>query len=409
MCVIGIICIVARHQRSAFNVKLDHTYLQLPKLFYTTTLSYPHRDPKIFLLNHSLIRELHLDRKALSAEVLSAKICPKGTLSQAYAGHQFGHFTNLGDGRAVLIGEYTCSSGHIYDIHLKGVGRTAYSRDGDRKATLNSALREYIISEFMHRLHIPTTRGLAVVTTGENIVRDTEQPGAVMARVALSHIRIGTFQYAKAFGSKHDLMRLADYTIKRHNINAEENKYLHLLQYVVKVQAELVCKWMLVGFVHGVMNTDNVTVSGQTIDYGPCTFLDIYDPNTVFSAIDTERRYRYNNQKNITLWNLRKFANAIMELLDEDMVVARNIAKSALDEFLPTYNKAWLTGMRGKLGLYTEEDGDLQLAESLLDIMVKYKCDYTNTFRMLPDILSNIEGSDVREWLQRYKDRRIEG
>ena len=302
-------------------------------------------------------------------------------IAQAYAGHQFGYFTILGDGRAVLLGEYITKDEERVDIQLKGSGRTPYSRGGDGKASLGPMLREYIISEGMYALGIPTTRSLAVVTTGEDVLREDFLPGAILARIAKSHLRVGTFQFVSSLGNKEYLNELADYTLDRHFKGSYKgNPYEYLLNEVVKRQAELISKWQLVGFIHGVMNTDNMSIAGETIDYGPCAFMDNYNPNTVFSSIDLNGRYAYENQPGIGGWNLARFAESILPLLDDDKDKAIEIANRALDRYNQLYLNNWYSGMRKKLGLFNEEEVDKDLIEGLLSIMLKYKADYTNTF-----------------------------
>ena len=291
----------------------------------------------------------------------------------------------LGDGRAILLGEQITPQGERVDIQFKGPGRTPYSRGGDGRAGLGPMLREYMISEAMHALGIPTTRSLAVVTTGESVIRETEQPGAILTRVAASHLRVGTFQYAANMGTVEELRALADYTIERHypEVKADDNRYLSLLREVIKRQADLIAKWQLVGFIHGVMNTDNMTISGETIDYGPCAFMDVYDPATVFSSIDREGRYAYGNQPYIGGWNLARFAETLLPLLYEDQEQAVELAQEAISEFNKLYHKNWFAGMRAKLGIFNEEEQDESLIEDLLSMMQKNRADYTNTFRAL--------------------------
>ena len=345
----------------------------------------------MIIFNDSLATSLGLDVQALKSEeglaVLAGNRIPEGALplAQAYAGHQFGHFAMLGDGRAMLIGEQITPLGERFDIQLKGSGRTPYSRGGDGRAALGPMLREYIISEAMHALGIPTTRSLAVVTTGESIIRETDLPGAILTRVAASHLRFGTFQYVAKWGTDEELRSLADYALQRHfpEIEADESRYLALLQEVIKRQAALVAKWQLVGFIHGVMNTDNMTISGETIDYGPCAFMDTYDPATVFSSIDIQGRYAYGNQPNIVGWNLARFAETLIPLLHEDYAEGAKLAQDAISDFPEQYHSNWLTGMRAKLGLFNEEKQDESLIEDLLRMMEKYHADYTNTFRAL--------------------------
>ncbi|WJH34122.1 YdiU family protein [Paenibacillus sp. CC-CFT747] len=397
---------------------METSYADLPDAFYTFTRPTPVRAPKITILNGPLAAELGLDEQALTEEegvaVLAGNRLPEGAqaLAQAYAGHQFGYFTMLGDGRALLLGEQITPTGQRVDIQLKGSGRTPYSRGGDGRAALGPMLREYIISEAMHGLGIPTTRSLAVVTTGQPIQREIELPGAILTRVAASHLRVGTFQYAAKWGTASDLRALADYTIRRHYPEAEEqdNRYLALLQGVVERQASLIAKWQLVGFIHGVMNTDNMAISGETIDYGPCAFMDAYDPATVFSSIDRQGRYAYGNQPYIGAWNLARLAEAILPLLHEDEERAVELAEEAVALFTEEFNRHWLVGMRGKLGLFTEEPEDRALADSLLAMMKDFRADFTNTFRSLTngkteDIPMN-RTSGFMEWLDQWEARR---
>ena len=332
-------------------------------------------------------------------------------LAQAYAGHQFGSFTMLGDGRAVLLGEQISAQDERFDIQLKGAGKTPYSRGGDGRAGLGPMLREYIISEAMHGLRIPTTRSLAVVTTGESIIRETELPGGILTRVAMSHLRVGTFQYVSKWGTTEDLQTLADYTINRHfsDIKAEENKYLLLFQEVMKHQAHLIAKWQLVGFVHGVMNTDNMTISGESIDYGPCAFMDMYDPSTVFSSIDLQGRYAYGNQPIIAGWNLARFAETLLPLLYDHPEQAVEIAQEQLANFTELYQGYWLSGMRAKLGIFNQETNDKILIHELLEIMKKYEADYTNTFRALtftdPDNMELFKHEKFVKWHHAWQER----
>ncbi|MGL5756775.1 MAG: protein adenylyltransferase SelO [Paraclostridium sp.] len=368
--------------------KLDNSYTMLPKLFYSRININPVKDPKLVIFNDDLAKILGLNSNLIKSykgiSILSGnETIEEGSfIAQAYAGHQFGHFTMLGDGRALLIGEQTTPSGERYDIQLKGSGRTPYSRGGDGRAVLGPMLREYIISEAMHGLGIPTTRSLAVIKTGESVVREKIQEGAILTRVASSHIRFGTFQYAAQFGSIDDIKKLADYTIKRHfkNIEDNENKYINLLKEVIKSQASLVAKWQTVGFIHGVMNTDNMTISGESIDYGPCAFMDSYNPNTVFSSIDTQGRYSYKNQPIMCEWNLCRFAEALLPLLHENQDESIKIAQDAISDFTDIYYLNWLSKMRSKLGLFNEEAQDKAIIEDLLSMMEKYNEDFTNTF-----------------------------
>lgn len=370
---------------------LDNSYAHLPQLFFSSINPTPVRSPKLIILNNRLATSLGLNVEALQSEdgvaVLAGNQIPKGAspLAQAYAGHQFGHFNMLGDGRAVLLGEQIPPQGERIDIQLKGSGRTPYSRGGDGRAALGPMLREYIISEAMHVLGIPTTRSLAVVTTGESVIRETELPGTILTRVAASHLRVGTFQYVAKWGTVEELRILSDYTLKRHfpDVEADESRYLSLLQEVIKRQAELIAKWQLVGFIHGVMNTDNMTISGETIDYGPCAFMDAYDPETVFSSIDIQGRYAYGNQPFIAGWNLARFAETLLPLLHDNQEQAVKLAQDKISDFTELYHSNWLAGMRAKLGLFNEEAQDEVIINGLLSMMKKYRADYTNTFRAL--------------------------
>ncbi len=371
----------------------DNSYARLPKSFFSSLDPTLVRSPKTVIFNERLSESLGLNAHALKskagAAMLAGNRIPEGAspLAQAYAGHQFGHFTMLGDGRALLIGEQLAPSGERFDIQLKGAGKTPFSRGGDGRAALGPMLREYIISEAMHALGIATTRSLAVVATGEPVIREKILPGAVLTRVAASHLRVGTFQYVSQWGTDQDLRTLADYTLQRHfpeiGADEDEKRYLFLLQEVIKRQAALIAKWQLVGFVHGVMNTDNMAISGETIDYGPCAFMDAYDPATVFSSIDTYGRYAYGNQPQIAAWNLARFAETLLPLLHDNQEQTVKLAQDAVSDFTELYRRNWLAGMRAKLGIFNEEPEDESLIEDLLDTMQKHRADYTNTFRAL--------------------------
>jgi serine/tyrosine/threonine adenylyltransferase len=395
----------------------DNSYARLPQTFFTAQNPAPVHSPKIAVFNKPLATSLGLNTESLQSEdgaaLFAGNKIPDGAspLAQAYAGHQFGHFTMLGDGRAVLLGEQITPTGERYDIQLKGSGRTPYSRGGDGRAALGPMLREYIISEAMHALGIPTTRSLAVVTTGEEIARESYLPGAILTRVAASHLRVGTFQYAARWGTKEELQELADYAIKRHypEIEDDENKYLTFLQEVIKRQAMLITKWQLVGFIHGVMNTDNMTISGETIDYGPCAFMDTFDPATVFSSIDREGRYAYGNQPNIGVWNLARLAEALLPLLHDNQEEAVTLAQDKLSDFAHLFESNWLEGMRAKLGLFNEEEQDKSLIKDLLDLMQKHRADYTNTFRALtigkPEDTTLHGTTEFTQWHKRWVER----
>ncbi|PLS05820.1 protein adenylyltransferase SelO [Neobacillus cucumis] len=396
----------------------DNSYSRLPESFFTSQNPKPVTSPNLVVLNEPLAVFLGLNPETLQSEegtaVFAGNKIPEGAepLAEAYAGHQFGHFTMLGDGRAILLGEQITPQGERVDVQLKGSGRTPYSRGGDGRAALGPMLREYIISEAMHALGIPTTRSLAVVTTGETIIRETLLPGAILTRVAASHIRVGTFQYAAGKGNIEDLKALADYTIQRHYpilIEESEKPYLSLLQEVIKRQAALIAKWQLVGFIHGVMNTDNMTISGETIDYGPCAFMDVYDPATVFSSIDREGRYAYANQPYIGGWNLARFAETLLPLLHDNQEQAVQIAQEEISKFIKLYQTNWLAGMRAKLGIFNEEEQDESLFEELFNLMHNGQADYTNTFRALTfaqyDDIKFLGTPEFLQWKERWQAR----
>jgi uncharacterized protein YdiU (UPF0061 family) len=366
----------------------DNTYSKLSNTFKVDIKPTPVHNPELVILNKELAKDLDLsfskiNKKDLS-QLFSGNSLPDGTntIAQAYAGHQFGHFTMLGDGRAVLLGEHLVNQKNRFDIQFKGSGRTSFSRGGDGRAVLGPMLREYIISEAINALKIPTTRSLAVVKTGEKVVRENLLPGAILTRVASSHIRVGTFQYIAAKQNIDELKILVDYTINRHfpEIKSSNNKALDLLNLVMDRQCELVVNWMRVGFIHGVMNTDNTAISGETIDYGPCAFMDRYNPKTVFSSIDKLGRYSFSNQPPIIKWNLSRFAECLIPLIDKNEDVSIKIANESIDNFQKIYETKWLNMMRDKLGLFGEDKGDKKLIDNLLSWMEINKADYTNTF-----------------------------
>ena len=403
----------------------DNSYAALPDSFFARVAPTPVVSPRLIKLNRPLARHLGLDPDWLDSsegvEILAGKRIPDGAdpIAMAYAGHQFGHFVpQLGDGRAILLGEVIDAGGVRRDIQLKGSGPTPFSRRGDGRAALGPVLREYIVSETMAALGIPTTRALAAVVTGENVMRETPLPGAVLTRVASSHIRVGTFQYFAARGDTDGVRRLADHVIARHypQVAAAERPIVALLNAVIARQAELVARWLLVGFIHGVMNTDNTSISGETIDYGPCAFMDNYDPATVFSSIDEQGRYAYGNQPRIALWNLTRFAECLLPLLSDDQDKAIAEAQSALGDFAEKFDLAYQAGLRGKLGLFTTHDGDPALAQDLLDAMAKNQADFTLTFRRLGDAAGDpANDAAVRalfadptaydEWAARWRQR----
>jgi len=370
----------------------DNTYARELEGLYVPWKAAQVARPRLVKFNRELAEELRLDVGALDSErgarIFAGNETPEGAapLAQAYAGHQFGGFVpQLGDGRALLLGEVVDRTGQRRDIQLKGSGPTPFSRSGDGRAALGPVLREYLVGEAMYALGIPTTRALAAVLTGEPVFRETTLPGAVLTRVAASHIRVGTFQFFAARGDEPKVKRLADYVIDRHypELKEQANPYLGLLERVCDKQAALVASWMHVGFIHGVMNTDNMAISGETIDYGPCAFMDRYDPATVFSSIDTHGRYAYGNQPKIAQWNLARFAETLLFLLDADRNRAVARGSEVVNNFPQRYEHHWLNGMRTKLGLVTEDEADLNLATGFVTAMAGNKVDYTLAFRYL--------------------------
>ena len=376
---------------SKIGWRFDNTYARLPEIMLSRIAPLPVKDPKLVIFNHDLSKELGLDFSVIEDNLLpsifAGSLLPQESecIAQAYAGHQFGYFTMLGDGRAIVIGEHLSKNNKRFDIQFKGSGKTPYSRNGDGRAALGPMLREYIISEAMHGLGISTTRSLAVVTTGENVIRETPLPGAILTRVAASHIRVGTFQYVTMQDDIKTLKTLFNYTINRHypELKDSNNQTLSLLKILMEKQIKLVTDWMRVGFIHGVMNTDNMTVSGETIDYGPCAFMDNYNPETVFSSIDHHGRYAYFNQPGITKWNLARFAETLLPLINNNKDKAIDIASKTINSFGTLYKKCWLEMMRKKLGLFGEKPEDEYLINNLLSWMNQKKADYTNTFNSL--------------------------
>ena len=393
----------------------DNTYSKLSNTFKENIKPTPVHDPELVILNEELASTLNLDfsktDKKKLAEIFSGNSIPEetNTIAQAYAGHQFGHFTMLGDGRAVLLGEHLVNNDNRFDIQFKGSGRTSFSRGGDGRAALGPMLREYIISEAIHSLNIPTTRSLAVVKTGEKVVRENLLQGAILTRVASSHLRVGTFQYIAATQNIENLNTLVDYTINRHypEIKTSNSKALDLLNLVMEKQCQLVINWMRVGFIHGVMNTDNMAISGETIDYGPCAFMDHYDPKTVFSSIDKFGRYAFSNQPPITKWNLARFAECLIPLIDKNEDTAIKLATDLIDNFQKIYEDKWLNMMRDKLGLFGEDKNDKKLINDLFNWMEKNKADYTNTFCHLMGINSDEVYKNVEfvNWKNEWKKR----
>ncbi|MBR0757749.1 YdiU family protein [Bradyrhizobium jicamae] len=402
----------------------QNTYSALPANFFARVAPTPVAAPRLIKLNRSLAVQLGLDPDLLStpegAEILAGKRVPDGAdpIAMAYAGHQFGHFVpQLGDGRAILLGEVVGKDGVRRDIQLKGSGPTPFSRRGDGRAALGPVLREYIVSEAMFALGIPTTRSLAAVTSGEPVMRETVLPGAVLTRVAASHIRVGTFQFFAARGDTNGIRALADHVIARHypDIRSAERPYHALLSAVIGRQADLIARWLLVGFIHGVMNTDNCSISGETIDYGPCAFMDAYNPGQVFSSIDEMGRYAYANQPRIGLWNLTRLAECLLPLFNDDNDKAIEEAQFILSEFPDKFTAAYQAGLRAKVGFFTAQDGDEALIQDLLDAMAKNEADFTNTFRHLGNAAGDDGAADVRaqfmepsafdEWATRWHAR----
>ncbi|PZO10514.1 MAG: YdiU family protein [Lysobacteraceae bacterium] len=371
-------------------MNFEHTYAQLPAKFWQRVDPTPVKAPRMLAFNDALAAELGIVREADAADVFAGNVVPPGAqpLAMAYAGHQFGHFVpQLGDGRAILLGELIDRHGQRRDLQLKGAGPTAFSRNGDGRAAIGPVLREYLISEAMHAMGVPTTRSLAAVATGEHVFREGPVPGAVLARVGASHIRVGTFQYFAARRDTDGVRQLADYVIARHYPEAAQadRPYLALLETVARRQAALVAQWQHVGFIHGVMNTDNTTLSGETIDYGPCAFLDDYDPGKVFSSIDRAGRYSFANQPALVRWNVARLAETLLAIIDDDGDAALAAASAVIDAMPGWSAQAWLEGMRAKLGLATNEDGDEALAQSLLEAMHAVAADYTLVLRALCD------------------------
>ena len=397
----------------------DHSFAHLPEVFFSPTKPEPVRHVGQILLNEKLADDLGLNVETLRLDgppVFAGNEIPSGAMpiAQAYAGHQFGHFTNLGDGRAILLGEHLTPDKQRVDVQLKGSGRTPYSRSGDGRAALGPMIREYIISEGMESLGIPTTRSLSVTATGESVLRSTPLPGAILTRIAKSHIRVGTFQYAAALGDKENLSQLLAYTVDRHypELRNSDDLPFAFFQAVLDRQAELVSRWMLVGFVHGVMNTDNVSIAGETIDYGPCAFLDVYHPETVFSSIDHQGRYAFQNQPSITQWNLARLAESLVQVVPGDPEDAVGRFVEILETFPSCYEKYFQIGANAKLGLTTLEKEDSAIYSDLLKIMEESQLDFTETFVTLADGLEQSEAdpefskvAGLSDWIERWSQR----
>ena len=399
-------------------MRFDNSYARLPDRFYTRTPPVAVAGPRMLKFNQALADDLGLDLptdEQTRAKIFTGNLNPEGgePLALAYAGHQFGHFNpQLGDGRAVLIGEIVARDGRRLDMQLKGSGRTPFSRGGDGRAAFGPVLREYLISEAMHALGAPTTRSLAAAATGETVYREAALPGAVLTRIASSHLRIGTFQYFAARGDGEAVRLLVDYAIKRlyPHLAGAANPALALMEAVVEAQAKLIAKWLSVGFIHGVMNTDNTAISGETIDYGPCAFVDAYDHMAVFSSIDAQGRYAYANQPPIGQWNLARFAETLLGVIDDDKDRAVSQATQTLEAFMPAHHAHWTRLMRAKLGLLLEEEGDTELARDLFNVMHASKADFTLTFRTLPahmeaDASSAEDSPEMSAWLAVWRAR----
>ena len=400
----------------------DNSYEGLPQEFYERINPVPVQDPKLIIFNDKLGKILGLDKNKTPkqlAELFSGNVIPKGSspIALVYAGHQFGHFVSeLGDGRAVLLGQISTPEQKYYDVQLKGSGQTKFSRQGDGRSPLGPVIREYIVSEAMHALGIASTRSLAAVTTGEKVFRETATPGGILTRIAESHIRVGTFEYFAAKDKTDNLKTLAEYAIKRHfpSLKDSTNCYLSLLEQVCDRQIELIAKWMGIGFIHGVMNTDNTSIVGETIDYGPCAFMDNYDPSTVFSSIDAHGRYAFGNQPSIAQWNMACFANCLVPLIDQDLDKAGEQAQTVINQFPSKMNTALMAVMCKKIGLDSSKTNSQETLSKLLRIMLDNKSDYTLTFRYLSEIIKGkreslfkqqfLEHNQISNWLKEWKE-----
>lgn len=410
-------------RRAEGMIELQRNYAQLPNAFHAPMNPVPVTAPRLIAFNRELAEFLGLDMpdsaEAELAALFGGNAVPEGArpVAMAYAGHQFGNFVpQLGDGRAVLLGEVEGRDGLLRDVHLKGAGATPFSRGGDGRSALGPVIREYLVSEAMHALGVPTTRALAAVTTGEYVQREQPVPGGILARVARSHVRVGTFQYFAARGDTESLRVLVGHVVDRLYPAAREaeSPVLDLLARVVAGQAALVARWLSLGFVHGVMNTDNMAVSGETIDFGPCAFMEAYDPDAVWSSIDRRGRYAFSNQPRIALWNLARLAETLLPLIDDDQQAAVEAANAALEAFPKAFDLAWLAQMRVKLGLNETRDGDVELVQRLLDSMHAGGADFTLTFRHLADAVDTdaaplvdlfSESEGIAAWLHDWRAR----
>ena len=395
------------------NPTLEYSYTSLPNIFYQFATAALLPKPEIVLRNDALFNDLKMtldNDEAILSYFFNQKSEEQNTsFAQAYAGHQFGHFNKLGDGRAIVMGEFVSPNHQRFDIQLKGSGRTPYSRNGDGKATLKAMLREYLISEAMHHLKIPTSRSLFVVKSGELVQREKNHEGAVLGRLLKSHIRVGTFEFALHFGSTEDLQALTNYTIHRlyPELESEENPVLEFLKKVMEMQIDLVVNWMRVGFIHGVMNTDNISISAETFDYGPCAFMNAYHPDTVFSSIDTQGRYAFGNQPNIIKWNMARFAESLLPILDQNEEESLKLAQSVFDAFDDLWHRKYYETMGNKIGLQIENEGMPFLVDELFEMMKKHQMDFTNTFLNLMDILDadhySEQNLDFQQWIEKWK------
>ncbi len=385
----------------------NNSYTNLPEIYYSKVKPEIFNKTKLFLYNKDLAREINLNLEKYNENeicdiLLGNKLINKEFFSQAYAGHQFGNFTILGDGRALLLGEHVTKNKKRFDIQLKGSGKTPYSRNGDGKAVLGSMIREYLISEAMHNLGVSSTRALAVIKTGENVLREKLEPGAILIRVAKSHIRVGTFQFGSLLKKREEFDKLINYTIDRlyPDLNKKQNKFIYFFERICELQINLIIEWMRVGFIHGVMNTDNMSLSGETIDYGPCAYLDNYNPKTVFSSIDIKGRYSFENQPKIALWNLARFAETFLHLIDEKESKAIRIIEEILNKYNDKYEQNWHIMMSKKLNLDLNKNNN-NIIKEFLDIMHIYKLDYTNTFINLEN--NSLNKNIFKNWIEKYK------
>ncbi|MAO71786.1 MAG: hypothetical protein CMD02_04680 [Flavobacteriales bacterium] len=390
----------------------DYSYLSLPEKFYSITKPNVNSCAKVFLLNNQICNKfkLKINKEEELIKLLFSNKKYRKSYAQAYAGHQFGYFTKLGDGRAIILGEHITKDNKRFDIQIKGAGRTQYSRNGDGKATFGSMLKEYLMSEAMHYLNISSSRSLAVIKTGENIYRTSKEEGSILVRIMKSHIRVGTFEYASYFGSSEDLKKITTYSINRlfPEISKSDNHSLTLLELVMQKQIDLVVDWMRVGFIHGVINTDNTSISGESFDYGPCAFMNTYDPETVYSSIDYNGRYAFGNQPKIIKWNILRFAEALLPIIHKNKEKSIQLAQSVINKFDAIWKKKYYGMMLKKIGFKNNHTGLYTLIDELLNLMKKLKLDYTNTFYLLSQNNFNksqiSSNSDFIKWEKKWQD-----